>query len=184
MLRGHDFYLNTQSQFLTLILPLLLMLYDSFSLCERFIQWKATINAGGPWQHWTTAPQRERHVITLTWWVFFSVFLCELKASRCVSVTEAALTWLLWMEMAQASLSGSCFRLRMIPLPVLNTQRSGFSTSVTPHRKRTRGSPEETRNESADGRTNPPPLFMQHDQHLITWFRSMAFSFPGNKHSL
>lgn len=51
------------------------------------------------------------------------------------------LTWLLWMEMAQASLRGSCWRLRWIPPPDLNTQRSGFSTSVTPHRKRTRGCP-------------------------------------------
>lgn len=55
-----------------------------------------------------------------------------------------ALTWLLWMEMAQASLSGSCCRLRWIPPPDLNTQRSVFRTSVTPHRKRTRGSPVET----------------------------------------
>lgn len=51
------------------------------------------------------------------------------------------LTWLLWMEMAQASLRGSCWRLRWIPPPDLKTQRSGFSTSVTPHRKRTRGCP-------------------------------------------
>lgn len=58
------------------------------------------------------------------------------------------LTWLLWMEMAQASLSGSCCRLRWIPPPDLNTQRSGFSTSVTPHRKRTRGSPEDAGSES------------------------------------
>lgn len=59
-----------------------------------------------------------------------------------------ALTWLLWMEMAQASLSGSCCRLRWIPPPDLNTQRSCFSTSVTPHRKRTRGSPEDAGSES------------------------------------
>lgn len=51
------------------------------------------------------------------------------------------LTWLLWMEMAQASLRGSCWRLRWTPPPDLNTQRSGFSTSVVPHRKCTRGSP-------------------------------------------
>lgn len=51
------------------------------------------------------------------------------------------LTWLLWMEMAQASLRGSCWRLRWTPPPDLNTQRSGFSTSVAPHRKCTRGSP-------------------------------------------
>lgn len=57
-------------------------------------------------------------------------------------VIVPVLTWLLWMEMAQASLSGSCCRLRWTPPPDLNTQRSGFSTSVTPHRKRTRGSPE------------------------------------------
>lgn len=59
----------------------------------------------------------------------------------------AVLTWLLWMEMAQASLSGSCCRLRWIPPPDLNTQRSGFSTCVTPHRKRTCGSPGDAGNE-------------------------------------
>lgn len=53
----------------------------------------------------------------------------------------ALLTWLLWMEMAQASLSGSCCRLRWVPPADLNTQRSGFSACVTPHRKRTCGSP-------------------------------------------
>lgn len=73
-----------------------------------------------------------------------------------VGVTVPAPTWLLWMEMAQASLSGSCCRLKWIPPPDLNTQRSGFSTSVMPYRKRTRGSPEEAGKDSVD--ENIPPL--------------------------
>jgi len=78
-------------------------------------------------------------------------------------VAKPVLTWLLWMEMAQASLSGSCCRLRWIPPQDLNTQRSAFSTSVTPQRKRTRGSPEETGNESGHGLTS----IYQHCEDLI-----------------
>lgn len=59
----------------------------------------------------------------------------------CIETLYGQPTWLLWMEMAQANLSGSCCRLRWVPPPDLNTQRSSFNTSVTPHRKRTRGSP-------------------------------------------
>lgn len=72
-----------------------------------------------------------------------AVFLFYSWSTLCGATVKPVLTWLLWMEMAQASLSGSCCRLRWIPPPDLNTQRSGFSTSVIPHRKRTRGSPGE-----------------------------------------
>lgn len=66
-----------------------------------------------------------------------------LRSTRLPLLGHTGLTWLLWMEMAQASLSGSCCRLRWIPPEDLNTQRSSFTTSVTPHIKRTRGSPGE-----------------------------------------
>lgn len=52
------------------------------------------------------------------------------------------LTWLLWMDIAQASWRGSCRRLRSWPPVACTVQRSAWMTSVTPHRKRTRGSPE------------------------------------------
>lgn len=52
------------------------------------------------------------------------------------------LTWLLWMDMAQASWRGSCCRLRSRPPVVCTVQRSARMTSVTPHRNRTWGSPE------------------------------------------
>lgn len=51
------------------------------------------------------------------------------------------LTWLLWIEMAQASLSGSCCRLRYNPPDALKIQRSLFITSTAPQRNRTRGRP-------------------------------------------
>lgn len=51
-------------------------------------------------------------------------------------------TWLLWMEMAQASFNGSCCRLRYTPPTALNVQRSRFITSTAPHRKRTLGRPD------------------------------------------
>lgn len=51
------------------------------------------------------------------------------------------LTWLLWIEMAQASLSGSCCRLRYSPPDALKIQRSLFITSTAPQRNRTRGRP-------------------------------------------
>lgn len=86
-----------------------------------------------------------------SWW--FESFCLSIAVRVVASVAQPVLTWLLWMEMAQASLSGSCCRLMWIPPPDLNTQRSGFSTSVTPHRKRTRGSPEATGDESVHGWT-------------------------------
>lgn len=52
------------------------------------------------------------------------------------------LTWLLWMDMAQASWRGSCCRLRSRPPVACTIQRSARMTSVTPHRNRTWGSPE------------------------------------------
>lgn len=51
------------------------------------------------------------------------------------------LTWLLWIEMAHASLSGSCCRLRYSPPDALKIQRSLFITSTAPQRNRTRGRP-------------------------------------------
>lgn len=52
------------------------------------------------------------------------------------------LTWLLWMDIAQASWRGSCCRLRSWPPVACTVQRSARMTSVTPHRNRTWGSPE------------------------------------------
>ena len=56
--------------------------------------------------------------------------------------TPTLLTWLLWMDIAQASWRGSCCRLRSWPPLACTVQRSARMTSVTPHKNRTWGSPE------------------------------------------
>lgn len=95
--------------------------------------------------------------------------------THCGATVKPVLTWLLWMEMAQASLSGSCCRLRWIPPADLNTQRSGFSTSVVPHRKRTRGSPGEKKGMSKcwlkmQAFQNKYFCYLFHDELLQTVF--------------
>lgn len=65
------------------------------------------------------------------------------SALRCPHLPHWLLTWLLWMDIAQASWRGSCCRLRNWPPVACTVQRSARMTSVTPQRNRTWGSPEE-----------------------------------------